>query len=252
MDRALINLIRLTACLLFAAGAQTLAAQTAYDSAVRPATASSPTPLPPVAEPQPAQTVRFQRRPVQVGDRAQQEVTVGLQLSSRFTQSGQIANESQSTLRREQRRRIEVTGVEGDRIQTATIKFDHSRNQSPENPDPETLTVQVVEGKTYLAERRGEAMLVTDEAGVIPPLDEYKLVADVAENLGKPNPLANLLLERPIAVGQRILVPREAAASVLGLREQVGTVKRFELRLERLEPTPAVPSSKRLHRRTPR
>ena len=200
------------------------------------------TPLPRVASPgavpQPAQVVRFGRRPVRVGDVAVQNVQVGLELTTRYTQSGQIANEGQATMQRQQRRRIETLAVEGDRLSEARLTFELSRNQSPENPDPAALVVQPVEGKTYFVSRRGEEVRITDASGSIPPLDEFKLVSDVAENIGKPNPLAKLLLERPIAVGERLLVSREIAATLLGLRDQVGTVKRFELTLERLEPTP--------------
>lgn len=223
--------------------ARAAAGQTAYDPAVAPAAATEPAPLPPVAPPEPAQVVRFGRRPVQVGDTAQQQIAIGLDLMSRYTQSGQVANESQTTLRREQLRRIEVTAVADEKIEKATITFDRSRKQAPENPDPNELAMQPVEGKTYYAQRRDKTMLVTDSSGAIPPLEEFELVADVAQNLAKPNPLAQLLVERPIAVGERLLVPREAAAAVLGLRDQVGTIKRFELTLERVEPTPAAPSA---------
>lgn len=246
MDRArLVFGWLLIALILLLARAAT--AQQTYDPAVTPATASapaglSPAPadLPPVTPPEPAQLVRFARRAVQVGDLAQQEITLNLDMASRYVQSGQIANESRNVIRREQRRRVEVTAVADERIEAATISFDHSRKQSPENPDPNALAAQPIEGKSYFAQRRQKTMLVTDASGAIPPLEEYELVADVAQNLAKPNPLAPLLLERPIAVGQKILVPREAATAVLGLRDQVGTIKRFELTLTRVEPTPVV------------
>jgi hypothetical protein len=200
------------------------------DSSVQPATA--------VASPslQSRQLVRFQQRPAKIGDRVIQRLGVQLALETKITQSGQIAHQSTNEMRRQQQRTIEVLEVAAGRATKARASFQVSRRQSPENANPNELTTQPIEGKTYLMWREGEQLKVTDPEGAIPPLDEYKLVAESLENVGKPNPLATLLLARPIAIGERMHVPRDTVQTLLGFEEPIGSVRRFELTLNRVEP----------------
>jgi hypothetical protein len=205
------------------------------DSAVAPAAATAPTaPAGP--------SVRFRQQPTQVGDRAVQRMAVHLPLATKITQSGQTAHESTNEMRRQQQRTIEVLEVADGRATKARASFQVSRRQAPENANPNELTAQPIEGKTYLMSRDGDRLNITDLEGAIPPLDEFKLVAESLENVGKPNPLAALLVNRRIALGQRILMPREMVEQLLGFQE-IGTVHRFELTLKRVDsPTAKQPS----------
>lgn len=179
--------------------------------------------------------VRFSQEPPRVGDRFVQRVDVAMDVHTRITQSGQIANESTDAVRRRQQRVLDVLEVAEGRAVKFRASFPHSRRQSPELAGGRELVAQPIEGKSYLAYRKGDQLLVADLSGRTPPADELKLVAEALENVGKPNPLAELLLTRPLAVGERILVPRETAKSLLGLKDQVGDVRRFELTLLRVE-----------------
>ena len=113
------------------------------------------------------------------------------------------------------------------------------RRQSPDSATPNELTPLATQGKTYLVVRKGDDLQVTDAEGAIPPLDEFKLVAESLDGLGKPNPLAQVLAGREVAVGQRMFVPREAAKALLGLGgPELAAVHRFELTLDRvMQPT---------------
>jgi hypothetical protein len=113
------------------------------------------------------------------------------------------------------------------------VSFQVSRRQAPENANPEELSVQAIEGKSYLASRQGEQLLVTDLEGAIPPLEEYQLVMESLDTIGKPHPLAALLTGRTLAVGEHLHVPRDVARRLLNLPDPVGTIKRFELTLDR-------------------
>jgi hypothetical protein len=208
-----------------------LVAQTkvASDPAVQPATAVA-TPASPAG-----QVVRFRQQPTQVGDRVVQQVNVQLALATKITQSGQTAHESTNQMHRQQQRTIEVQEVAEGRATRIRATFPLSRRQSPENPNPDELTVQPIEGKTYLVHRDGDQLNITDAAGLVPPLEEYKLVAESLENIGKPNPLAVLLVDRHVTIGQRILVPRDMAQQLLGFKDPMGTVRRFELTLAHLQ-----------------
>jgi len=222
----------LAGSLFYFASVPAAPAQTAIatDADVRPATAVAP------SSPAPRQLVRFHQQPAQVGDRVIQRLGVHLGLATKITQSGQIAHESTNEMRRQQQRTIEVLEVKNGRATKARASFEVSRRQSPENADPKELTSQPIEGKAYLISREGEQLKVTDLNGAIPPLEEFKLAAESLENVGKPNPLAELLVSRPVAVGQRILIPRDTVQTLLGFQEPVGAVRRFELTLSGVEP----------------
>jgi hypothetical protein len=180
--------------------------------------------------------VWFSQAPAQVGDRVIQRLGVRLQLATRITQSGQIAHESTNEMRRQQQRTIRVLNVADDRAVKAEASFQLSRKQSPENETPDELLPQVIEGKTYLATRVGDELTITDPTGATPPAEELKLATESLENIGKPNPLAAALVNRRVAFGELIRVPRDVVQALLGMSEPLGTVHRFELTLVRLEP----------------
>jgi hypothetical protein len=182
------------------------------------------------------QQVRFRHQPTQVGDRVVQRLGVHLALATKITQSGQTAHESTNEMRRQQQRTIEVLEVAEGRATRARASFQVSRRQAPEYANPNELIVQPIEGKAYLVSREEDRLTITDEEGHLPSAEEYKLVAESLENVGKPNPLAALLVDRKIAIGQRILVPRDTVQSLLGFDDPLGTVHRFELTLNRVEP----------------
>lgn len=185
------------------------------------------------------QVVRFRQSPAAVGDQVTQTLSVDLGLTTKITQSGQTAHESSNRMRREQQRTIEVTEVAEGRATKAKATFKVSRRQTPESSKPEELVTQPIEGKSYLMARDGDRVVVTDLAGGTPPEEEAKLVAESLENVGKPNPFAELLVNRPMTVGQRVLVPRDVVQSLLGFEGPIGTVHRFELTLLRVEPATA-------------
>lgn len=204
--------------------------------------AETPVELPEVAPPT---TVRFGQRETQVGDRVGQELAVGLDVSSRFTQAGQIAHQSDTTMRRNETRLIEVLETTEGQLRRARVTFPVSRLQRPEEGADAELKPQPIEGKTYLAIRDQQELTITDAEGEMPPLEEYRVAREALETLGKPNLLAKFLLERPIRVGERMLVPRAVARSLLGVGGELGTIKRFELQLLSVEPAEVAGASPR-------
>lgn len=194
------------------------------------------TPVAPNAPQAGGEVVRFRQSLPAVGDKVTQSLNVDLGLTTKITQSGQTAHESSNRMRRDQQRTIEVTEVTEGRASKARATFNVSRRQTPESAHPEELVTQPIEGKSYLMVRDGERLVVTDLAGAAPPEEEARLVAESLENVGKPNPLSVILVDRPMTVGQRILVPRDVVQSLLGFDGPIGSVHRFELTLLRVEP----------------
>ena len=62
--------------------------------------------------------------------------------------------------------------------------------QMPADMLAQELAVQPIEGKTYLADRKGDQLSVTDMSGAIPPRSEYLLAMESLDSVGRPNPLS--------------------------------------------------------------
>lgn len=212
------------------------------DAAVQPATAG-PAPRTTSREARNfVSSVRFAQRPTAVGDRVVQTLHVEMELTTRIVQSGQTAHEGAEKMLRQQRRSVEVTGVRQGRLHTAKVNFAVARNRLAGAAEDDSPQPQPVEGKQYIVQREGDKLLVTDPHGEIPPQDQFEIVAESLSSLGKPSPLAKLLAGRTIAVGEKLLVPREIAAEMLGLSSEMGEIRRFELTLLRVAPASDAPS----------
>jgi hypothetical protein len=220
--------------LLLAADA--LRAQETLDGAVTPATAHTPLggDLPTAAT-----KIHFEAAPTSVGDRVVQRIGMQMAVTTKIIQSGQVANESSSEIRRQQQRTIEVLEVADGRAAKARASFEVSRRVTPNDAGATEPITQPIEGKSYLVTRRGGELTVTDLEGRMPPLEEYKLASESLSGVGQPNPLAQLLAGQDVAVGQPMVVPRETASQLLGLNSpELAQVHRFELTLVRMS-TPA-------------
>jgi hypothetical protein len=95
-----------------------------------------------------------------------------------------------------------------------------------------------VQGKTYICRRtsgeNGE-LVVTDESGNRPPTDEYEIVAQQMQMVGRQNPLAQFLSGRTIAVGEKIELPNSVASQIFNLGDKFGKVSRFTLTLQKVQ-----------------
>jgi hypothetical protein len=191
-------------------------------------------------------SIRFTQRETHVGDRVTQRLGMQFEMTTTIVQSGQIAHDSTSMIRRQQQRTIEVLEAADGRAVKAQASFEICRRQSPDNADPNELVSLPVDGKSYLIVRDGDELRVTDLDGAMPPLEEYKLAVESLDGVGKPNPLAVVLAGREVAVGQRLFVPRDMAQALLGLgAPELAAVHRFELTLLRVA-TPAEPNAAEL------
>jgi len=187
--------------------------------------------LPPLEDD--SRTVRFSQQPTKVGDRVIQRVGVELELETKISQADQLAHQESTSMRRRQERKIEALEVVDGRLRKARVSFPLSRVMSPENEAPKKEIPQVIEGRTYLVTRENDRLLVTDDQGVLPTREEFELVITSLENLGKPNPLAEFLLERTMRVGETLSVPQKLAGEMMGF-DQLGTVRTFELTLKEI------------------
>ena len=149
-------------------------------------------------------------------------------------------------MRNTQRRAVTTTEVLSGRTQAVLVRYTEATKQmlvgadaSESAADGKALETsppvpQPVQGKAYRCRREpgdNGKLIVTDADGAIPPLDEFEIVAQGMEMVGRSNPLAEFLAGRSVAVGQTLALPREVADRLFGIGERFGEVSRFDLTL---------------------
>jgi hypothetical protein len=185
------------------------------------------------------QTIHFARRAPQVGDQLEQSLTFDVQLHQLMRQGEHLVEQGEMATHRRQRRLVTTTDVASGAAVAALVRYPEATKQiitAHTADELRTLTVpidpQSVQGKAYRCHRTDAELLITDEQRNIPPLDEFKIVAQNMETLGRANPLAQFLAGRTVGVGERLTVPHDVAERLLGLGEELGQVSRFELVLD--------------------
>ena len=189
-----------------------------------------------------AQKVSFSRQATRVGDEIEQNLGLELRMTMTMRQANEMVGKSQTTVRTNQKRVLTTTEVDHGRIVAVRLQYPvatkhESIVEGTEINEP-TLSPQPVQGKTYICRRdsgeNGE-MVVTDEAGNRPPTDEYEIVAQQMQMVGRPNPLAQYLDGRTITVGEKVELPAAVASQVFNLGDKFGKVSRFTLMLKKVQ-----------------
>jgi hypothetical protein len=180
------------------------------------------------------QLVKFSQQPTAIGECLSQRVGMELNIHTVIKQSGQVAHDGNTALRRRQERQIEVLEVTEGRARQARVSYQLSRSLSPENENPTDEFAQPVEGKAYLVSRSNDRLIVTELDGAIPPRQEYDVVVESMESFGLSNPLGEYLLSQDIHVGDRLQVPNHLASKMMGF-DSLGEVQKFELQLTELK-----------------
>jgi hypothetical protein len=209
------------------------------------------------------QTVRFARQTARVGDQVEQQLALEMRLTTSLRQGNQIVEKNQMTMRTDQHRAVTTTEVEAGRATSVVVYYLAATKQMgaapqplsgsppPNAKEPMLQTAQPVNGKSYRCHREsGEngKLLVTDEEGHIPPSDEYEIVSQSMEMIGRTNPLAEFLAGRTVAVGESLSLPQDAADRLFNLGDRFGEVNRFELTLRKTLTADGVPCAEFLAR----
>jgi hypothetical protein len=199
-------------------------------------------------------SVRFGRQPSRVGDHIEQNVQLEMRLKLVMRRASELVGNSQSTVRTKQRRVVVATAVEDGITMAARVAYPEATKQLVAADAPTSAqagevgkkdeavvsyapVAQVVQGKTYLCQREpGEngKLLVTDGAGNRPTSEECDIVAAQMDMIGRPNPLAQFLAGREVAIGERLELPKEIASRVFNLGDKFGEVTRFDLTLRKV------------------
>lgn len=176
-------------------------------------------------------SITFTRRAPAVGDQSELTIAVNFQLTTTSRAGTQVLGTSETKLRRDHKRLVTTTALGPSGPTAATVAYTTAQQSVNDGP----TDLEPVVGKTYRCERRGEELVVTTEAGALPPIDEYRIVATNMETFGKKNPLAEYFAGRTVTVGEELDLPLELAGRLLGFDEKLAVAKRFSLTLKAIK-----------------
>jgi len=190
-------------------------------------------------------SVTFKKRAPQVGDTVEQTLGHELRLSTTIRHGNELGEKNRTTARNDQLRVLTTTHVEENRAVAVRVQYLEATKRlkaveaaGPALPDDDgAKTLQPVAGKSYLCQRlpgADGALSVTDEEGHIPPTDEFEIVVQHMEMVGRANPLADFFAGKELSIGQTIELPKDVASKVFNLGEQFGEIAKFELTLEKI------------------
>jgi hypothetical protein len=199
------------------------------------------------------ETVRFGRRAVQVGDQTEQSIGLDVRMMLTMRRANELLGKHQSFVRTNQRRVVTTNAIKKGLVTDVTVSYPMATKtivdgqttgttgRVAEAPTAESEpSPQSVQGKTYHCHREpgiNGKLVVTDSSGNRPPTEEYEMVSQQMDMVGRPNPLASFLADRTIAVGEKLEVPKEVAAQIFNLGNKFGEVTQFTLTLQKVEST---------------
>ena len=192
------------------------------------------------------QTVQFGRRPARIGDKVEQTISLRMRLATSLRQGNELVEKNQTTMRSGQRRTVETTEVESGRTNAVLVRYLEATKQMDSNEADKSSppTPQPVQGNAYHCRRdTGDdgKLIVTDEKGEIPPWDQYEIVSQSMEMVGRPNPLMQFLAGRKVEVGETIELPTQLANQIFNLGDRFGEVTRFDLTLTKVHSPDGAP-----------
>ncbi len=185
--------------------------------------------------------IRFGRFSPRIGDEVEQAILLETQLTTLVRQQSKIIDMKKSSNRSQQRRVVTTTELDAGRTIAVAVHYlaatsQHESSEDAAGSEPPSSNVEPVQGKMYYGRREpGDdgKLVITDENGSTPPAEEFEIVAQNMEMVGRPNPLAEFLAERSVATGEKIELPKEIAHRLFNLGESFGEIERFELILQR-------------------
>jgi hypothetical protein len=233
----LLTSVGLLPALALLATASGVAAQTPWDSSAQPASYERNTAPSLKGISGDARSVTFSRREPLVGDQIEQTLGVEMQLDTIVRQQTEVFNRGKMAMKRHQRRQMTTTDVVDGMTKAVLVRYLEATRESAAGPTIEDLKnaqniPQPVQGKAYRCRRDEEKLTVVDEAGNIPPMDEFEIVAGNMESLGRANPIGEYLAGRTVKIGDQLSLPHEVAEKLLGLGDTLGKVSQFTLRLD--------------------
>jgi hypothetical protein len=182
-----------------------------------------------------AESVQFNYRLPQVGEKSSQAAQYDLDLTLSMQQTGKTLSSEKRQMLRTIHRQATVLDVAGDRPLKAAVTYAKASEVLTSGEQPPESRKLPIEGNTYLVERQGVALKVTDRDDKSVPEAERVMVAANMESIGHRNQLGRFLHGKTLEVGETLQLPKELAADLLGMREAKGDAQKVELTLSGAE-----------------
>ena len=178
---------------------------------------------------------RFHYQPPGVGEHTSNKVHFVLDLLSGTHQGGVPIGAYERQMHRTSQQRLTTVLAAPKGLPTKVqIEYPAAEQGTRIGLEEERRAAAPVVGKTYVAERVGEEVRVSDSQGRTPSPEEVDIVRRHMSGLGRPNPLGQFLDGRVIAVGETFRLPDELASEFLGLVAAAGEGSLAELTLLRV------------------
>lgn len=162
-----------------------------------------------------AEQYKFTYKPLDVGDQASESSEFALDLKTTVAQGHEVINVAAQKADRNERIVAERLPVAKGQTAKARIKYESSEQVTTDRTGAAHGAERPVAGKTYIATREGDALVIADEQGAAPPEEEFKIVSRAADGLGRPNPIGEMLNGKTVAIGERISLPQEYCRQML-------------------------------------
>jgi|GEM_PF-6435796 len=162
-----------------------------------------------------AEQFRFTYRPLEVGDQASEISEFALDLKTTVAQAHEVINVAGQKAERNERIHAERLAATEGQSARARITYESSDQVTTDRSGAVHGVERPVSGKSYIAARAGEELIITDEQGAPLSEEEMRIVTRAADGLGRPNPIGDLLNGKTIAIGERIQLPPEYSKQML-------------------------------------
>lgn len=201
-------------------------AQAASSSQASPAASQAP-----AAE----KEIRFSRRVPKKDQVIVDENSMELTMSISVKQGDKVLSEA--NMRQGEVMKKKTTVLASDDWTVSRVRCEYQEKSSTESADggEQNKKVSVASGKTYIVSAKNGELEVTDVDGEAVTKKEREEVQKDHDDLGKPNRMADLLPDRPIAIGEKLTPPTNVIRSMMKSGDDAMDIKDVSLTLKSVE-----------------
>jgi hypothetical protein len=193
----------------------------------------------PSATPVGEKEIRFSRRVPKKDQVIHEENNMDLTMSISVKKGDKVLSEA--NMRQGEFQKKKTTVLAADDWSVSRVRCEYLDKTSTESADGGELKkkVAVVSGKTYIVTAKNGELEVTDADGEAVTKKEREEVKKDHDDLGKPNKMAELLPDRPIAIGEKLTPPTNIIRAMLSPGDDSMELKDVTLTFKSIEGTGA-------------
>jgi hypothetical protein len=179
--------------------------------------------------------VRFSRRVPKKDQVILDEFSMELTMSLTVKQGDKVLTEA--NMRQSETKKKKTTVLAADDWAISRVRCEYLDKSSTESADggEQKKQVAVVSGKTYIVAAKNGEVEVTDADGEAVTKKEREEVQKDHDDLGKSNKMAELLPDRPIAIGEKLTPPANVVRAMMNSGDDSMDMKDVTLTLKSVE-----------------